>query len=137
MGQGQIHPHYEHVQVGLRKRVGDMQQTASIGGRYILHQKLGKGGMGTVYRATDRLTGDTVALKQMSVPISQLQFASRPSLGKSNDSRLALAREFKTLASLRHPHTPPLRHAATPSRRHAAIPSRRHSAAPPLRNSIT
>ncbi len=29
--------------------------------RYRLQDKLGEGGMGVVYRATDRLTGETIA----------------------------------------------------------------------------
>jgi serine/threonine protein kinase len=41
--------------------------------RYILHQKLGQGGMGIVYRATDRLNGKQVALKQVYLPPEQLQ----------------------------------------------------------------
>jgi eukaryotic-like serine/threonine-protein kinase len=36
--------------------------------------------------------------------MSQLQFASRPSGQDSQHFRLALAQEFRTLASLRHPH---------------------------------
>jgi len=62
--------------------------------RYQLHEKLGQGGMGTVYRATDRLTGDTIALKQIITNTSK------------NDEayRLALSHEFQTLAGLRHPH---------------------------------
>jgi eukaryotic-like serine/threonine-protein kinase len=80
------------------------QISATIGGRYILEQKLGEGGMGAVYRATDRLTRESVALKQVSVPGEKLQFASQTLMGKSGDFRLALAQEFKTLASLRHPH---------------------------------
>ncbi len=82
-----------------------MQQAAiTIGGRYVLHQKLGSGGMGVVYRAADRLTQDTVALKRVSVPGDQLQFASQPLRRNNSNFRLALAQEFKTLASLRHPH---------------------------------
>lgn len=72
-----------------------------IGKRYQLHEQLGAGGMGAVYRATDRLTGQTVALKRVTVPGEQLQFASQ---GDSANFRLALAQEFKVLASLRHPH---------------------------------
>ncbi|MFK7803631.1 MAG: protein kinase [Anaerolineae bacterium] len=66
----------------------------TINGRYQLHDKLGEGGMGIVYRATDRLTGDTVALKQVTNTESE------------NDEtyRLGLAHEFQTLAGLRHPH---------------------------------
>ncbi|MBI5670576.1 MAG: protein kinase [Chloroflexi bacterium] len=74
--------------------------TPIIGRRYILRESLGTGGMGAVFRATDRLTGDTVALKRVS-PLSD-QF--RTSSGSGLDSRMALAQEFKILASLRHPH---------------------------------
>jgi tetratricopeptide (TPR) repeat protein len=72
-----------------------------INNRYLLHEPLGAGGMGVVYRATDRLNGRLVALKQVVVPPYQLFFNSR-SAGSSLN--LALAREFKTLASLRHPN---------------------------------
>ena len=56
--------------------------------------------MGIVYRATDRLNKTTVALKQV-VTHSQLQKGSSQTSAALN---LALAREFSTLASLRHPH---------------------------------
>jgi tetratricopeptide (TPR) repeat protein len=71
-----------------------------IGNRYLLRDKLGSGGMGAVYRATDRLSGEDVALKRVTTPEDRLDFASRPGI---NDPRLALAQEFRTLASLRHP----------------------------------
>lgn len=60
--------------------------------RYILHQLIGRGGMGAVYQATDRLNGQTVALKR----VFATQFEDR--------NRESLAREFRTLATLRHPH---------------------------------
>ncbi len=44
--------------------------------RYRLQDKLGQGGMGVVYRATDRLTGETIALKQVQVPAKLLTFMS-------------------------------------------------------------
>src|SRR5215475_2335464 len=75
--------------------------TTIIDRRYDLQEKLGEGGMGEVYRAKDRLTNQTVALKRVTVDGEQLQFASRPA---SADFRLALAQEFRTLASLRHPN---------------------------------
>lgn len=65
------------------------------------------GGMGTVYRAQDLLTRVPVALKHVTVSESQsLEFKtiSLSSVSGQVDLRLALAQEFKTLASLRHPH---------------------------------
>ena len=73
----------------------------NVSKRYVIQDLLGTGGMGAVYRATDRLTGQKVALKRVTTPADQLTFASR-----SDDMKpqLALAQEFRTLASLRHPH---------------------------------
>ncbi len=68
--------------------------------RYILREELGRGGMGVVFRAHDRLSGEEVALKRLSAPIALLAFSSR---GQSDPSR-ALANEFRLLASLRHPN---------------------------------
>ena len=39
-----------------------------INSRYQLHELVGAGGMGRVYRATDRLSGDIVALKKIHLP---------------------------------------------------------------------
>lgn len=75
--------------------------TDTINNRYILKSLLGTGGMGAVYRAYDRLTGEEVALKQVSAPPVRLGFASRAA---DENLHLALAQEFKTLSSLRHPH---------------------------------
>lgn len=74
--------------------------TQIIGRRYILHNPLGTGGMGVVFRATDRLTGQHVALKRVS-PVGE---QAQASTGTGQDFRLALAQEFKLLASLRHPN---------------------------------
>jgi tetratricopeptide (TPR) repeat protein len=65
--------------------------------RYLVVEELGHGGMGIVYRAVDRLTRQTIALKR----VTGLQFASADEMVKS---QTALAQEFRTLASLRHPY---------------------------------
>ena len=75
-----------------------------VNGRYQLHEKLGEGGMGIVFRATDRLTGGVVALKQVHLSPTGLHVSSRSKTMTSKDIRLALASEFQTLASLHHPH---------------------------------
>src|SRR6187401_704434 len=72
-----------------------------IARRYLLQDQLGRGGMGIVYRALDRLSGQSVALKQVTAPTSQLQLSLH---SDSTDLRLSLAKEFRFLASLRHPH---------------------------------
>lgn len=69
--------------------------------RYQLERLIGQGGMGEVYAASDRLTGNTVALKRVVTAPSQLAFQSKKG---TQDGRVALAKEFQTLASLRHPH---------------------------------
>lgn len=74
---------------------------ATLGQRYILHDAIGQGGMGAVHRATDRLTGRLVALKQVQTGSSTLNFAS--TTGR-DEFRLALANEFRVLASIRHPN---------------------------------
>ena len=72
-----------------------------ISSRYILHNELGSGGMGIVYRATDRLTDNQVALKCVTKPTDALVFNSRSA---DDDLAVALANEFQALASLRHPN---------------------------------
>lgn len=71
------------------------------GKRYKVLGKLGQGGMGAVYRVFDRLSGQEVALKTLTSGAADLDFASKSDV---SNPQLALAHEFRTLASLRHPH---------------------------------
>ncbi|HEX2621763.1 MAG TPA: protein kinase, partial [Phototrophicaceae bacterium] len=66
--------------------------------RYIVQEKLGAGGMGAVYTAKDRLTGETVALKRVLITSEKMMEDT------NTDFLTALATEFRTLAGLRHPH---------------------------------
>ena len=60
--------------------------------------------MGVVHRATDRLTGEIIALKQITLTVGKLQFASHGTDDSIDTQRTALATEFRTLAGLRHPN---------------------------------
>jgi tetratricopeptide (TPR) repeat protein len=70
--------------------------------RYALLDEVGRGGMGIVYRAIDRLSGQNVALKRIRGQQSPAN--AFMSTGAGNDQRFLLAREFQALASLWHPH---------------------------------
>ena len=76
---------------------------SSLRQRYTLHESIGQGGMGQVYRATDRLNGQIVALK-LVVPRADSGDTGIDSDTDATNSRMILAREFQTLASLRHPN---------------------------------
>ncbi len=71
-----------------------------IGGRYRLIDLIGKGGMGAVHTALDRLSGQKVALKRVLISPESLAFNSRG----SDNLYLSLTQEFRTMASLRHPN---------------------------------
>jgi len=49
-----------------------------IGNRYELLRIIGQGAMGVVYEARDRLVGQHVALKRVTVQSGDLQFTQRP-----------------------------------------------------------
>jgi tetratricopeptide (TPR) repeat protein/tRNA A-37 threonylcarbamoyl transferase component Bud32 len=60
-----------------------------LGDRFEVVRRVGSGGMGTVYRAQDRITGRTVALKVLRL--------------RGVDEAKRFAREAELLAELRHP----------------------------------
>jgi eukaryotic-like serine/threonine-protein kinase len=80
------------------------QPTRTISNRYELLEQIGIGGMGIVYSALDHLTGQMVALKRVLVTGTPVERASKPSQRDTGEFRMALAQEFKILASLRHPY---------------------------------
>ncbi|MGW2852825.1 serine/threonine-protein kinase, partial [Streptomyces sp. NPDC001215] len=68
-----------------------------IAGRYRLQERIGRGGMGVVWRASDELLGRQVAVKELTVD---------PSLS-ADEARLQrerTLREARAVAQLRHPH---------------------------------
>lgn len=76
---------------------------SSFTSRYLLKEKLGEGGMGTVYHAYDRLENRHVALKRVLTPVEDLTFNTRVG-GDDANLRWMLIKEFQMLASLRHPN---------------------------------
>ncbi|HZF50458.1 MAG TPA: protein kinase, partial [Polyangiaceae bacterium] len=67
-----------------------MQQEAVFAGRYLLERRAGAGGMGEVWKALDRETGQPLALKRL------------PAHDPGDATRFA--REAQILAGLSHPH---------------------------------
>jgi serine/threonine-protein kinase len=72
-------------------RLRDAVDRPNAGDRYAIHELLGRGGMGAVYRATDGVLGRDVALK---VLVTELD---------GDDVARRLQREARVLASLEHP----------------------------------
>ncbi|MEM7028917.1 MAG: tetratricopeptide repeat protein [Chloroflexota bacterium] len=72
--------------------------------RYILHESIGQGGMGVVHRATDRLTGEIVALKQVHLSKRKLAVLSQMGTTTQRNLHIALAQEFQIVAGMRHPN---------------------------------
>lgn len=73
------------------ERLRDTIDRPHAGDRYEVHELLGRGGMGSVYRAHDSILGRDVALKVLSTDADAVALASR------------LAREARVLARLEHP----------------------------------
>jgi serine/threonine-protein kinase len=73
------------------ERLRDAVDRPDAGDRYEIHELLGRGGMGAVYRATDRVLQREVALKVLTTELEQEDIARR------------LEREARVLAVLEHP----------------------------------
>lgn len=77
----------------------------TLAGRYVVEAQLGEGGMGTVYRARDLVSGKDVAVKRPRIGLLENpQFFKR------------FHREMKALAQLRHPHLVPVLYVGEHSR---------------------
>ena len=72
-------------------RLQEAVDRPDAGNRYAVHELLGRGGMGAVYRATDQLLRRDVALKVLTTELEQGDVARR------------LEREARVLAALDHP----------------------------------
>ena len=68
-----------------------MQPGLELGGRYVIEELLGQGGMGEVWRGADRLLDRPVAVKVMRQPLADQELAAR------------FQREARLAARLRHP----------------------------------
>jgi tetratricopeptide (TPR) repeat protein len=89
----------------MRAAKAEHMSEEMIGGRYLVHEKLGIGGMGAVYRVTDKLSGESLALKRVTNSLSYMDVDSTQSAA---NLQIALANEFQALASLRHPNIIPV-----------------------------
>lgn len=68
-----------------------------IAGRYRLEARIGRGGMGVVWRATDQLLGRQVAVKEIALDTTL-------SADEARQQRDRTLREARAVAQLRHPH---------------------------------
>ena len=71
-----------------------MDPTPTIANRFTLHELLGRGGMGDVYRATDSLSGESVAIKALTPSV----------LAHDPDLVARFLREGEALRLLNHPN---------------------------------
>jgi eukaryotic-like serine/threonine-protein kinase len=88
----------EHALAHLQQVLGT---PAPPGDRYTLHEPVGQGGMGTVYRAFDRALGREVAVKVLRGDVADAEAAVR------------LEREARILARLEHPGIVPVHDVGT------------------------
>ena len=80
-----------HLTDAAIERLREAVDRPDAGERYDIHELIGRGGMGAVYRATDRTLQRDVALKVLPAEVDQHELVHR------------LEREARVLASLEHP----------------------------------
>jgi tetratricopeptide (TPR) repeat protein/tRNA A-37 threonylcarbamoyl transferase component Bud32 len=83
----------------FKRTTGELTEHTMLAGRYQLERRIGQGGMGAVYKATDsRFNGRSVAIKEMS----------RAGLSPTSvqEAEEAFEREARILADLQHPNLP-------------------------------
>jgi serine/threonine protein kinase/tetratricopeptide (TPR) repeat protein len=80
-----------------------MKSSELFSKRYLIHEQLGAGGEGVIFRATDRLTTQSVAIKRVRLE-DDTDGTSRSTQLTNASRKLLIAHEFQTLATLRHPH---------------------------------
>lgn len=71
--------------------IGGAPKPEILGGRFVVEREVGRGGVGVVYRAFDKLTEQAVALKVIAIP------------GIDAGEEARFAREGRILAGLAHP----------------------------------
>lgn len=74
------------------------QPRGVVAGRYRIERRLGRGGMGTVWRATDDLLRRQVAVKELHLPNVGLTEV------EAGNQRERALREARSVARIRHPH---------------------------------
>ncbi|GAC1697505.1 MAG: hypothetical protein PVS3B3_22990 [Ktedonobacteraceae bacterium] len=83
----------------FKRSTGDLPEQTLLGSRYQLQSRIGQGGMGAVYRASDtRFNNRSVAIKEMS------RAGLTPS--RIQEAEEAFERESRLLADLVHPNLP-------------------------------
>jgi serine/threonine-protein kinase len=85
----------------VRRLQGVLSDPTPPGGRYEVGAVVGQGGMGTVYRASDRLLEREVALKVLRADVAAPEAAAR------------ISREARILARLEHPGIVPVHDVGT------------------------
>lgn len=83
----------------LRSPTGMLPSNMILTGRYIILSRIGQGGMGAVYKATDTLGNRIVAIKELSE-------STAATAREREEARAAFQREAEMLARLKHAQLP-------------------------------